>query len=656
MTSFPSGTVSFLFTDIEGSTRLWEAHDAAMRAALARHDALMRDAIASAGGRVFKTVGDAFCAAFATAPDAIGAALAAQRALHAEAWPGSLRLRARMAVHTGHAELRDGDYFGAPLNRVARMLAAGHGGQTLVSEATCDLARDHLPPQAAMRPLGDHHLKDLTRRERIYQLCHPDLPADFPPLKTLLRPADAQTPSIAVLPFVNLSRDDENEYFADGLAEELLNVLAKIRGLRVASRTSAFFFKGKDVDLATVAQKLNVATVLEGSVRKSGNRVRITAQLIEVATDSHLWSETYDRELTDIFAVQDDIAGAVVTELRTALLGEASTAADSTRAATEVAALGRDRGDNPEAYRLYLQARFYLGRHRAEDVPRALALLQQAVALQPDYALGWTGLARAYRHQGEYTDNPVAPSYAQARAAAQRALDLMPDLAEAQLELGQIRMSDWDWKGAEAPLSRALELAPDHAEALIASAMLARIRGRVDAALALAQRAVAVDPLSVDGYRIFASCQLAAGRLAEAEATLRTAIDLGPATGILRSALCGLMLRQGNPAAALATIREEPNEYARLMGTAFACQALGQKAEADAALGLLIERHAHTCAYQIAAVYAYRGEIDLAFEWLERAYVQRDHGLHSLRDLYFLRALHGDPRWPPFLAKMGLAD
>ena len=165
-----------------------------------------------------------------------------------------------------------------------------------------------------------------------------------------------------------------------------------------------------------------------------------------------------------------------------------------------------------------------------------------------------------------------------------------------------------------------------------------------------------MDPLSVDGHRILASCQLAAGRLAEAEATLRTAIDLGPASGILRSALCGLMLRQGNPAAALATIREEPNEYARLMGTALACHALGQSTEAAAALGLLIGRHAHTCAVQIAAVYAYRGEIDRAFEWLERAYVQRDHGLHSLRDMYFLRALHGDPRWPAFLAKMGLAD
>ena len=191
----------------------------------------------------------------------------------------------------------------------------------------------------------------------MFQLCHPDLPQSFPPLQDRSsRRSTSETPSIAVLPFVNMSRDEENEYFADGLSEELLNVLAKIRGLRVASRTSAFFFKGKDVDIPTVAQKLNVATVLEGSVRKSGKRVRITAQLIEVATDSHLWSETYDRELDDIFAVQDDIAQSVVKELRDGAAGRAAAAATAPRSGGRSAAAATGRSDNPEAFRLYLQA------------------------------------------------------------------------------------------------------------------------------------------------------------------------------------------------------------------------------------------------------------------------------------------------------------
>ncbi len=214
----PTGTVTFLFTDIEGSTRLWEAQPEAMPAALARHDELMRYAIGARSGHVFKTVGDAFCAAFHTAPDALAAALEAQRALHLERWPEAVKLRVRMALHTGAVELRDHDYFGAPLNRVARLLAVGHGGQTLLSESTHDLCRDHLPPLAGVKALGEHGLKDLARREAVFQLWHPDLPSSFPPLRSQSAPVDQQTPSIAVLPFVNMSRDEENEYFADGLS------------------------------------------------------------------------------------------------------------------------------------------------------------------------------------------------------------------------------------------------------------------------------------------------------------------------------------------------------------------------------------------------------------------------------------------------------
>src|SRR5438094_7802642 len=216
----PSGTVTFLFTDIEGSTRLWATQHDAMRSSLARHDVLLRECIEAHGGHVFKTAGDAFCASFATATSAVEAALAAQRALRAERWPEDAAIRARMALHTGAAEIRDGDYFGAPLNHVARLLAVGHGGQTLVSEITHDLCRDRLPAETTLKSLGEHSLKDLARRETAFQLGHPDLPQAFPPLKTLLAPIDADTPSIAVLPFTDLSAEKDQEYFTDGLAEE----------------------------------------------------------------------------------------------------------------------------------------------------------------------------------------------------------------------------------------------------------------------------------------------------------------------------------------------------------------------------------------------------------------------------------------------------
>jgi TolB-like protein/class 3 adenylate cyclase len=656
MADLPTGTLTFLFTDIEGSTHLWEIQRAEMQTALARHDALLRHAVATHRGHVFKTGGDSFCAAFPTASDAVAAALDAQRSLRVEPWPAPLHLRVRMALHTGAAELRDADYFGEPLNRVARLLAAGHGEQTLVSEPTNDLCCDHLPPNATLMPLGEHHLKDLTRRERVFQLVHPELQQAFPPLKTLLRPTAADTPSIAVLPFVNLSRDEENEYFADGLADELLNMLSKIRGLRVASRTSAFYFKGKDADLATVAQKLNVAAVLEGSVRKSGNRIRITAQLIQVATDSHLWSETYDRELTEIFAVQDDIAKSVVTELRVALLGEASSAMALAQVAAEVETLGRGRGGNAEAYRLYLQGSFLIDRKLSEENARGMGMLRQALALQPDFALAWTGLARGYRHEAEFFHAAVAPSYAQARAAAQRALELAPERVEGHIELGRIRTSDWDWRGAEAALARAMQLAPENAEALLAAGVLARIRGRLPQAIAFGRRAVALDPLSVDGHHELSRTLIAAGQLDSAEDSIRTATDLNPATGLLRARLGTIRLIQGRPEEALAAYREELLEYSRLLGTALAYHALGRAADSDAALNTLVEQYADTSAYQIVEIHAFRGDTEAAFGWLERAYAQRDHGLHAVLHSVFLNNLRGDPRWPVFLSKLGLAD
>ncbi|MET0683061.1 MAG: adenylate/guanylate cyclase domain-containing protein [Casimicrobiaceae bacterium] len=655
---FPTGTVTLLFTDIEGSTRLWESHEAAMRAALARHDELMRYAIGARGGRVFKTVGDAFCAAFPTAADALAAALEAQRALHLERWPDPVTIRVRMALHTGAVEVRDGDYFGAPLNRVARLLAAGHGGQTLLSESMHELCRDHLPPLASVKPLGEHGLKDLARREALFQLCHPDLPQVFPPLKSQSASIDKGTPSIAVLPFVNINRDEENEYFADGLAEELLNVLAKIRGLRVASRTSAFSFKGKDVDIPTVAQKLNVANILEGSVRKSGKRVRITAQLIQVATDSHLWSESYDRELDDIFAVQDDIAQSVVKELRSALLGEhlgpQANAEAKADAEAEVRAATTGRADNPEAHRLYLQGRFFLERMTQGDVARSVGLFEQAIALDPEFALAWTGLSRAIYMQAGYGWAPVAAGFERAREAAHRALALAPDLAEGHVCLGMVLEDyDWDWKAADVEFRRAFELAPGNGDVLLSLSSLAGVLGRLDEAIELLRKAVALDPLSTATRRFLGLRCAMYGRHDEGVTALHAALDLNPKAGLAHCFLSVTRLWQGRAAEALEEAEQEVLPDFRLLATIMARHTLGHAAESDAALANLIGDHAHVAAYQIAEACTWRGEIDRAFEWLERAYAQRDPGLaHSATDK-LLAPLHDDPRWPPFMKKMG---
>jgi class 3 adenylate cyclase/TolB-like protein len=645
----PTGTLTFLFTDIEGSTRLWQAAPDAMQAALARHDALVRHGVEARGGHIFKTAGDAFCAAFPTPWHALETALAVQQALRTEAWPAQAPIRVRMALHTGAAEMRDGDYFGPPLNHVARLLSAGHGGQTLVSSVTCELCHDRLPDGAAIKSLGEHSLKDLARRQTIYQLAHPALPQAFPPLRTLLAPLDTDTPSIAVLPF------------ADGLAEELLNVLAKINGLRVSSRTSAFSFKGTRSDTPTIAQKLGVAHLLEGSVRKAANRVRITAQLIDVATDSHLWSETYDRELTDVFAVQDDIAQSVVTELRRALFGATEADRHDANVArdveSEVALAAQGRGDDFAAFQLYMQGRAHVSRYTREDNARAIELFRQAVALQPGLALAWAGISTAY-NQAVATGWAVpAEGYEQARSAAERALALAPDLVEGHVALGHVRASgDLDWKGADASFRRAIELAPGSTAGLYSASWLAKCFGRTDEAIAFARRVVELDPLTARSHSNLAYLLAESGALDEAEAALAAALRLMP-DGPKQNAVLGrIRLYQGRHAEALAAFEQAKINWERKTGIALALFGLGRHDEADAALHAIVDQDAESSAIQIAEIHAYRSEPDAAFQWLERAFVQHDHGVSLLRGNAIFRRLYDDPRWPRYLAKIGIAD
>src|SRR6266536_2207649 len=307
----------------------------------------------------------------------------------------------------------------------------------------------------------------------------------------------SEAPSIAVLPFVNRSRDEEDEYFSDGLADELLNVLAKIRGLRVAARSSAFTFKGKGATVAEVGRALNVATVLEGSVRKAGNRLRVSVQLVKVVEGYQLWSEIYDRTLDDIFAVQDDIAQSVVKELRATLLGEAADAKAGDAVTEAVAAAVKGRSTHPEAHRLFLQARYFIDRTTGEDTAKGIGYLKEALALEPKFALAWAELGRAYTAEANWGWSAAAEGFGRAREAVERALALEPDLPDGLASLAWIQMlHDRDWRGSEASFRRALELEPGNALVLRQAAFLSANLGRFDEAIGLGRRAVAHDPFS----------------------------------------------------------------------------------------------------------------------------------------------------------------
>jgi serine/threonine protein kinase/Tfp pilus assembly protein PilF len=460
--------------------------------------------------------------------------------------------------------------------------------------------------------------------------------------------------SIAVLPFVNRSASADDEYFADGLADELLNVLAKIRGLRVAARTSSFSFKGKDTTIAEVGSALRVATVLEGSVRKAGNRVRISVQLVQVADGYHLWSETYDRTLEDIFAVQDDIARSVVKELRATLLGEDVDSQAMGEVRADVSRATRGRATDPQAHQRYLLARHLLDRVTREDTVKAIEYLRQILDLHPEFALAWTELARAYAY--ETARGWTTGGHGRAREAALRALALEPDLAEGYLMLGWLQMFEQDWKGAKASYDRALALAPGSVLVLRRVGGLMASLGRFDEAIELDRQAVEQDPLNAISHHALGSWLQAEQRFEEAEQAYRKALELAPRMTGTTASLAITLCAQGRNDEALAIAPQEPNEIMRLWALAIVHDAMGHTPEADAALRALIANHPDDSAYQIAEVHAARGAADLAFDWLDRAHAQKDTGMTYVQCSPHFRSLRGDPRWHALLKKMGLED
>ena len=446
--------------------------------------------------------------------------------------------------------------------------------------------------------------------------------------------------SIAVLPFENMSDDASNEYFSDGISEEILNLLAKVPELRVTSRSSAFSFKGQILDVPTMAAKLNVAHVLEGSVRKSGNQLRITAQLIDVVTDTHLWSETYDRELKSVFAIQDEIAAAVVDALKITLLGEGPKATKT----------------DPEAYALYLKGRHILNQFTAESLEQAETLLNEALAIDPDFAPAWTDLGSVYHFQASvYGFRPLDESNKMARDAIEQALTIDPQYGLAYADLAAIEMRyDWDFVMAFQHLQQALALSPGDAIILRRVAELNSILGHVDEAIDRYEQSVALDPVSYFGHSALGSEYYRAYRLDEAAVSLRMALSLNPSAAFAHYFLGLVLLAQEDAPAALAAMKQEPHDLFRLVGAAIVQHLLGDAEASDAALQEIIQCCAGAADFQIAEVYAFRGEIDYAFDWLEQAYDYRDAGLtFTLLDPLLVN-LHDDPRWEPFLDKIGL--
>ena len=463
--------------------------------------------------------------------------------------------------------------------------------------------------------------------------------------RTRMHAAAINTASIAVLPFADMSAGKDQEYFSDGLAEELTNELAKVPGLKVAGRSSAFQFKGRNEDPRTVGRTLNVANILEGSVRREGSRVRITAEVTKAADGFQLWSEEYNTELKDIFAVQDEIARAVTGALQVKLLGTA---------AAPVAA--RSRSTNPDAYQAYLQAGYFRSRGGGKaNFDTALAYADQAIKLDANYSPAWSLRSAAYSEAAQEGFVDTNEGFRRARADAEQATALDPNSAAGYLALANVQINyDFNWQGAKASLNKAAALEPGSADLLGYRAELQEMLGNSKEAIELQKQAIALNPLQAGAYLVLSNQLYEAGRYEEANGALQKALELNPQHAFAHVGLGQVLLAQGHRQEALAQMQQETADWGRLQGEALAYYSLGRRQESDAALRELIAAHANDSAFQIAEVYAYRGEVDKAIQWLDRAYEQHDSGLIGLKLDPLFKSLHQNPRYIEILKKMRL--
>jgi TolB-like protein/Tfp pilus assembly protein PilF len=446
--------------------------------------------------------------------------------------------------------------------------------------------------------------------------------------------------SIAVLPFADISQGKDQEYFSDGISEELMNMLAKVPQLLVAARTSSFSFKGKDAAIPEIARTLLVAHVLEGSVRRSGDRVRIAVQLIRAADGYSVWSETYDRTLDDIFAIQDEIAGNVVAQLKVTLFGPAP------RALTT----------DPEAYALFLRARAIARQFTPEAFARSNELYRQALAIDPRYVPAWHDLAQNAISEISVGTLSSEEGMASARETAGTALALDPDYASAHGVLGLIAFqADNDLAVAARHFERALALDPSNPNVLANAAWMLNTLGRLEEALVIREELAARDPVNVNALYNLGLDQLNAGRYDDAIASFRTVLNLDAGNGASHCLLGIALLYRGDAAAALAEIEQETVDAIRMVGLPLAYHALGRKDDSDAALAALIAKYEKEAPYNIAHVYAFRGEADAAFEWLDKAVKYGDPGLSDIVTERLFANIRSDPRWVPLLRRVGRA-
>ncbi len=657
---------AIMFTDIVGYTALMGRDEQKAFELLKKNREIQKPIIDEFNGKFVKELGDGILASFPTVSDALFASIKIQQACSA-----SKQLSLRIGIHQGEIIFENNDIYGDAVNIASRIQTLGIPGSILFSKKVTDEIKNKAEFQTLS--LGSFEFKNVNEPIEVFALANDGFPVPKRSrMEGKLKKKDDQKrkvfaiilltgivvaaifiyknnleknekkeifdKSIAVLPFVDMNVGKDQEYFSDGLSEELLNLLSKIQELKVIGRTSSFSFKGKNEDLRIIGEKLGVASLLEGSVKKEGNNIRVRAQLIRAADGSQLWSETYEGNLAGIFKLQDEIAAAVVKELKIKLLAVPKSATPQI---------------NLEVYNLILQGNYFSEKRDKENLAKALDFYRRALAIDSLNARSWAGLARCYNIQSIWGWIDRNQGYENAREAATKALALGDDMGEVHLVLGAVNMyHDFDWDRAEAEFQKALSLEPGNADVLRTIGFLYRCIGRYDDAIRLTKQSLTLDPVKAITYFNFGTLLHYANRLEEAIVSYKKVMELNLQFPRIHLALGEVYLFQGKPEMALAEMLQETERDIKEFGIAVAYHALGRRKEADEALTNYIANYQNERAYLIARIYAFRGQKDKSFEWIEKAYIRKENGLAYMKGDPLLKNLEDDTRYSAFLKRM----
>ena len=663
---------AIMFTDIVGYTALMGNDEQKAFTVLTKNRSLQKSIIEQFNGRWIKELGDGVMASFNTVSDAVNAAIKIQQTCNA-----AKDFQLRIGIHLGEVVFENDDVFGDGVNIASRIQALATPGGVWISESVHNNVSNKNDINTEFVKVV--HLKNVKEPVRIYQVKMEGVVTIKPVFSStetkifkhknlfllsiglvlilatgyfiynnFQKKSKEDIPSkvevvidksIAVLPFVDMSARKDQEYFSDGLSEELLNLLAKIPELKVIGRTSSFSFKGKNEDLRSIAEKLGVAHILEGSVRKDGNKIRVTVQLIKAKDGSHLWSETYDRDLKGIFKLQDEIAKAVVLQLKIKLLKPTGSASGNT-----------------EAYNLILQGNYYYDKLDKANVAKAVDFYNQAIAIDSTNAHAWGRLANAISRQAwqNYIDQNTG--YEKAKQAALKSISLDNTVAMGHKELAGVKLyHDFDWKGAEDAYQTALSLEPENPDILYGiGGGLYFATGRWKESIHAMKKCIELDPLKPLSHLNLGNILTYAGRLDEANTYFKKALELNPQFQRAHMYLGRNYLLQGKLEMALKEMQLENLEVFRIFGLALVYHALGQNKEEDEALKDFTDKYKNEWSYLLAELHSFRGEKDQAFMWLEKAHNKKDSWLVFLKGDPLLKNLKSDSRYDAFMKKMNL--